>query len=407
MDPSLEQLVTWVKSHGGDFFVEIGYDSEKGRNLSVTKEVSHGDVLVSIPEKLVFHIGHMPEKLIAISDDVPEEIVPQKEARDLLLLLAYERAKTSSFWDPYFASLPDAFDTIILQDETDEYLEGTPLKPLAERLRSDLNEALLELLRWLNENHPEEFSADHCTLDTLRWAHGVSESRGFKVLCNDEERTVLIPLVDLANHDPDADLFHDSFDSEKGFQLRIKSRSFAAGEQLLVKYGKLANWELLLHYGFAIQNNPDDRIDICLEEKETDEDYETVIKRELFFGLGSELGLGYEHSFRRGEGASPALLASLRLLTASAADLTDINVTNLSEKMFQPLSEACEREVFYTLDKIIRAMQENLPRTLQEDEESLSTGQLSLRQRFGLLYRIEYQKILAEVAELIRAQGPY
>lgn len=68
----------------------------------------------------------------------------------------------------------------------------------------------------------------------------------------------LVPFVSLLNHDalnPHVREFGRLED--KKMQIRA-NRSCCKGEQIFLSYGHLPNWHLLLFYGFAVKENPND-----------------------------------------------------------------------------------------------------------------------------------------------------
>lgn len=215
----------------------------------------------------------------------------------------------------------------------------------------------------------------------------------------------------MANHDPSAQTFQDHYISTVGFELRNSScSSLHRGEQILLKYGDLPNWQLLLHYGFAIVDNPNDRVDVVFENDNDDDDCQTQVsvprigiscnsfvyclgldaekrsylsmrfgqstpqmKRELLFAVGADLGLSLEHSVRSLH-STPfpvELLASMRLLAAPAKDLEKLTVHNLSELLEQPLSDQCEMDSFSRLCTAFQAMRDVYPTSTEEDRKQL------------------------------------
>jgi len=274
-----------------------------------------------------------------------------------------------------------------------------------------MTETFERLRTYLLERWPAEFPKDQFNTETLAWAQAICESRSFKVLVEDVEETVLVPLVDMANHDPSGCLFRDLYDPERGFQLRITGKSFRKGDELNLRYGELPNWELLLHYGFAIVNNPHDRLDLLLDNCDEDDDMQAAVKRALLLELGRAHGISLEHSVPRIDPKSPegfpkGLLASMRLLSADESELEPITVNNLAEKTCRVISERCEQEVFSKLEMILNATMASLGTSLEDDLKNRDQHDGDVPERYALIYRLELRKIIQSLLDWIMIHDP-
>ncbi|GBF87320.1 hypothetical protein Rsub_00031 [Raphidocelis subcapitata] len=144
------------------------------------------------------------------------------------------------------------------------------------------------------------------SLDEWLWATAAVESRAFGVKVDGSEQQCLPPFLDLANHAPGAPTAHgparcgggdggDGGSSSKGsgssgssgsgggrlsdapeaaagshhaggagagwFELRSDA-AYGAGEEVAISYGEKSNSELLEQYGFVLEGNPHDRLDL-------------------------------------------------------------------------------------------------------------------------------------------------
>lgn len=74
-----------------------------------------------------------------------------------------------------------------------------------------------------------------------------------------EDEAMLLPIIDLLNHEMSAKVdWFISSDADSGPYFNFKSNSAVAGEQLYNNYGMKGNEELLLAYGFCLENNSAD-----------------------------------------------------------------------------------------------------------------------------------------------------
>lgn len=89
---------------------------------------------------------------------------------------------------------------------------------------------------------------------------GIASSRAFKL--GKARQPTLLPLIDLCNHSllPNSRLET----SADGTVRLISSQDIPADEAILIDYGPLPNTALLQDYGFIIENNPHDTVDLQL-----------------------------------------------------------------------------------------------------------------------------------------------
>ena len=117
------------------------------------------------------------------------------------------------------------------------------------------------------------------TLDELRWARGMALSRRFPARMGDDKAeedaqegrwgTIgsLVPVMDLLNHSAAADpaliTLGTTEDGQHAFMRN--TAPLAAGDEAFTNYGSAkSNEELLASFGFAVPNNPADRITLLL-----------------------------------------------------------------------------------------------------------------------------------------------
>lgn len=72
-----------------------------------------------------------------------------------------------------------------------------------------------------------------------------------------EDVAMLIPMVDLLNHNPAAKV---SWGGRDGLFVLETQDQYESGDQVFNNYGQKGNEELLLAYGFCIENNPADSV---------------------------------------------------------------------------------------------------------------------------------------------------
>ncbi|TYZ57014.1 hypothetical protein PybrP1_003280 [[Pythium] brassicae (nom. inval.)] len=73
----------------------------------------------------------------------------------------------------------------------------------------------------------------------------------------------MVPVFDMLNHDPEAEMAHFLDLASQRFKL-VSHQHWAAGSQMFINYGALSNHKLLALYGFVLEHNPFDALDVWL-----------------------------------------------------------------------------------------------------------------------------------------------
>eukprot|EP00939_MAST-03C_sp_MAST-3C-sp1_P000426 g426.t1 len=121
----------------------------------------------------------------------------------------------------------------------------------------------------LCEKNPDVFPSSTFTREALMWAHGIFFSRALLVPIGNSlspfltKRESLVPLVDSLNHRAGSLTMFES----NGTTLSVRAANRAAiGQQMYINYGTRGNSDLLLHFGFAIRENPVTHVTIDLSK---------------------------------------------------------------------------------------------------------------------------------------------
>jgi len=196
-----------------------------------------------------------------------------QETLILALFLLHERSKgLDSHWYPYIQLLPNKYTTPLFHQEN--YVENTSVFYLTETMRQSMTEVC------------DRINSNTFTLEDFLWSYTTIDSRAFKLT---EFGTILIPLADLANHVSFIDeenLSSMGIDKQTNrFILKVKNKKINNEDELCLKYNsELSNWQLLLYYGFTIENNPYDSILLELKIDQNDT-YEMEMKKIFLLSL--------------------------------------------------------------------------------------------------------------------------
>lgn len=447
-----ERLVDWVKQgeggHVGTVRVGTALD-ECERGLFASAPLRNDDVILRIPqthvitsrrarkEPYVKSILEATERA-GMTNDMPD--TGSDNAALLLFLLCEMSKKESSFWVHWFNSLPPKFVTLLTMSEDDmeniftDELDGTPALPFVHQLRSELQEMFD---RWfvpfvLNGEHARLFDRQVCDYNGFLYAHAIMESRAFK-LADRPDDILLAPLADMINHASDDDgvttnpsnsgsIDEGNNDKEKGrrntkirgwttndtkqddligLELLVSSRSSGGvqnGNELKISYGSLANWELLVHFGFALRHNVHDSIVVQVEaeENQDENDPNLAMKRMIALHLhASDSSTGYALSC--GEPLPQQLLVGVRILHASADELDNAARRDYSTA----ISEKNERAVVDWLKTVINDM---TPPSSHVEMELEGNGTIDKDTQRLVSYCRTYVKSIEDIVHKTKAQ---
>lgn len=283
---SVEELVQWAVSHGGYVTPNVEFKRISPHNIGAF--YTNGGENNDEPQL------KLPMKLIITPETARDSFSITNGSNSLLkLYLARERTSkfiSSSFYSKYLSLLPKLanIDTPYVWSAEDKALiKGTNLgNSLKENLLKLVEEwwTIINLLPDELEKPNEHFinmkfyyEAKFYTDDDFfkyfadeninnwtnfpnyLWASIILKSRSFPAyLLSDsqfkQDEAMLLPLVDLLNHSPRAKV---NWSVSEGF-FNFKSDSLPTSGELFNNYGRKGNEELLLAYGFVLENNKSD-----------------------------------------------------------------------------------------------------------------------------------------------------
>ncbi|KAI2482703.1 hypothetical protein Ptr902_05020 [Pyrenophora tritici-repentis] len=260
-----ESLVAWFTSNGGQLSpdVEIVYSDARGFHMRALRPLS-SPVVTKCPLKLTLSclnldpgeqgVLHIESPLRQCRGRIPDHILTY------LLLIEQRDKGQASPWHAYIACLPNSRDmtTPLWFDEGDmAFLAGTSLVPAAKERKAELQQQWEGAIAVM-----EELSiplAKGIDTESLLWAATIFTSRAFistHILPERETVPILFPVVDILNHSVSAKVEWD-FQPGQSFALKcLDGDSFQPEQELFNNYAPKQNDELLLGYGFCLENNP-------------------------------------------------------------------------------------------------------------------------------------------------------
>jgi hypothetical protein len=239
-----------------------------------------------------------------------------------------------------------------------------------------------QLTAALLESHPTKwfellFSEDH-----LHWARATFDSRAFNLNIDGNVTIALVPFADMINHGTRSDVIKRHVEPNGGpFVLTTGAALLSedVGRELMMSYGPLQSWELIMSYGFILNDsevNDNDRIPLPLSVDESVNEDDGPVEREyksrrsnlmkqhgLLIG-GASLWVGHQGI------PCAALLAILRLQLAEIEHYPLLEASPFS--VFDAVDAALEQRVVLTLQNIVDVMLQDYSTTIEEDEALLN-----------------------------------
>jgi hypothetical protein len=239
-----------------------------------------------------------------------------------------------------------------------------------------------QLTAALLESHPTKwfellFSEDH-----LHWARATFDSRAFNLNIDGNVTIALVPFADMINHGTRSDVIKRHVEPNGGpFVLTTGAALLRedVGRELMMSYGPLQSWELIMSYGFILNDsevNDNDRIPLPLSvdeavneddgpvEREYKTRRSTLIKQHGLLIGGNSLWVGHQGV------PCAALLAILRLQLAEIEHYPLLEASPFS--VFEAVDAVLEQRVVLTLQNIVDVMLQDYSTTIEEDEVLLN-----------------------------------
>lgn len=304
----------------------------------------------------------------------------------LLLSYCYEYfvvGASKSHWGELLRRCPSSFPHVPTNWPLSSLLEleGTSLLDEVVEKKKRLQSFVSELAPLMHAMLPDDPSivSTVTSPENLQFARAAFDSRAFWLNYGGGcEMLTMAPRADMLNHAIHTDVLTRRIDDVTGdFVLEIGDAlgEECVGSEVFMSYGPLQNWELLLSYGFVLDDNENDVLPFPLESLEVS--YEGSDAHGDADAGWASLQREIEERFSLRCTASPyipcsgqpppALLALLRLrLVQDENDLL-----RLQQGPFSPLSAAHEQLVVDTVEAVVNAVLASFPTTLEEDESTL------------------------------------
>ena len=357
-----------------------------GRGVLARKDIQQGEQILTVPPQCLMTKAAAVQQLgpRVVTDSMGDYVA-------LAMLLISERAKgASSFWAPYINILPtveEVGQTWTWNEDDLAMLKGSSVTDSSDSLRRKLQRDLEQLTA--ETITPNGLDPAVFTWEAWEWAFSMLFSRAINL--RETEELAMVPYADLLNHSPycSSYFFYNSIPFSKEREVALYAdRNYAKNDQVLISYGQKSNAELVLLYGFVVDRNLFDEVEISVALDPTDARYDE--KAEFLRLQGLQPAMAFPLLIDR---YSSELMQFLRLCCVTPA-MDELASYKYSER----ISLQNERSAFTVLRDGCYAALANYPESESDDAKLMENGRmfatLSRNARMAVKLRRNEKRIL-------------
>lgn len=246
-----------------------------GPGLRCTRDVEAGGVLLEVPIASAITSKFARAQVLAELGLNSAERLPEATPQDFLCLwLLLERGKgEASAFATFNETLPTQVEEMSAAYWPEDVLAELQGGEASVRLSGDkerVESMYQRVRRAVQAAGPEvEAKVGGClSLEGYVWARCILNSRQFEGSwhTDEEEKGILVPLVDMINHDcalPEGHCVRRGGGGAGETLEVVALRRFAEGEEAMISYGHEGSARLL-ERGFAVEGNPDECIELIM-----------------------------------------------------------------------------------------------------------------------------------------------
>ena len=303
--------VTYVENENNDQY-----------GIFSTKALNAKEILISVPYHLCISLDAVfQSKLSCIfqSDEFSGLISYPDEVMAIGIMSALQLDLP---WSLHVSTMPKYINsTIFWEDEALKKLSPTSIYHLTNMMKSQISNDWENIHFPLTIKYPDLLG--EATIETYKWALSMIYSRAVGFARRGKYVRCIPPILDMANHfcyygKEAADSFNYSETDDSIRLLSINNKE--AGEECFAIYGPYPNSKLLFTYGFVIQNNIHNVIDLWTRITPSTLNYE--IKNHILNSnkLTSVQTYDFEGTIRAGY-ISSSLLSTVRIIQCDEQEI--------------------------------------------------------------------------------------
>ena len=244
--------------------LSVLFINENMRGIIATDNIKKNDILIKIPKDFLITLEEAENNNKDLfTEEIKKELSsPSHCILSYFLLKEIEKGEKSK-WYYYFQFLPKSYLNfpIFYTEKELNILEGTKFKKLINEKKEEIKKdykILCQKIELFSQYSFEQFCKIRCIIS----------SRLFGLIIKGKKNDIIAPFADLLNHKRSRDTKWFFSENENYFGI-IALKNINKGFQVYDSYGRKSNLRYLLNYGFTIENNEDDdiQIQISLDSK--------------------------------------------------------------------------------------------------------------------------------------------
>ena len=209
-----------------------------------------GETLLDVPFALMMTLNTAQQGPL-------KKVIEEKQISPTMIMalhLLNEKLNPSSFYKDWISLLPEAFETPLFWGEEDlAGLQGSTILSVVQRRKETMQADYTALFDVLFAEYPELFKPEEYTFEAFRWALSTVWSRSFVFNIESQLVPVIVPFADMFEH-ANVESSFSLEDQEKVFRITL-GKPLKAGERAYISLGAKPNSQLLMNYGFVLQDN--------------------------------------------------------------------------------------------------------------------------------------------------------
>ena len=389
-----------VIDQGGEIVgVEARLCEGMGIGVVATAQLEQGTNAVTVPLSLLFTARLASEApcSMPVQIDAGTSLTPAVIHLALQLLL-HRAAGSGSAWSHYIAALPTEVDTPLRwSEEALGELDGSTVALDVAARRTAIVSDYKALLACRDTGVCKVM--DVTTMEDFEWALSMVWSRAFwmKHSPNGEREATFIPYVDLCNHHHEAPQVRPG---HFGVRIQLDKGAMNADQQVEISYGNLSNTDLLVRYGFVLEDNPHDYVTLFVKCEEREAEEELQAARHMCLERHS-MPIKASYKLQKAN-LPPELLCFMRISTC-----TDIEaLLDPNQSFTERLGLHCEAVALWSLLLLLKAQLMQYPTSLKHDKALLKEGRYrSSHHELALRHRVSEKSVWSRGLLCVKREG--
>ena len=373
--------------------LEIKFFSDSNRGVVAKSFIKKMEIIMIIPKPCLISLEVALNTEIGkeISKFMYKELSSPKHCLFSSFLLSEEKSEK---WKFYFDFLPVDFSyfPIFYTNKELNCLTGSPFLTQIIEKKIEIQSDYEKICSFI----PSFKQYSFLKFCQARMAVG---SRVFGISMNNERTDVLAPFADLINHKSPSQTQWYYDNSLDAFVIQALE-DIPEGNEIYDSYGKKTNSQLLLHYGFCLEDNDRNEYYLTLNFNKNVPLYE---QKKIFFSSPNDCLRTFKLYTNMYESELDELLSFLRFLIFDGdfsvlykkikSNKVNINtITPVSFYYIEPTSKDLEIKVLKHLNWILREALRRYPTSLEEDKLLLKTKKNIPFNMKNCLYIIKSEK---------------